>query len=129
MAAHLHDSVLQTLALIQRTADDPRRTVTLARQQERELLGRGGLAKGDVHEGRDPKGGAGRACSPTGQTQSQPHSRQGGCHRGDYFEQACRAGSKSAGTAGSAQRVEQPVDAEGQADQLQHAGYPRRDTG
>jgi len=37
MAAHLHDSVLQTLALIQRNADDPRRTVTLARQQEREL--------------------------------------------------------------------------------------------
>jgi len=37
MAAHLHDSVLQTLALIQRTADDPRRTVTLARRQEREL--------------------------------------------------------------------------------------------
>jgi len=37
MAAHLHDSVLQTLALIQRTADDPRRTVTLARQQEHEL--------------------------------------------------------------------------------------------
>jgi phage shock protein PspC (stress-responsive transcriptional regulator)/anti-sigma regulatory factor (Ser/Thr protein kinase) len=37
MAAHLHDSVLQTLALIQRTADDPRRTITLARQQEREL--------------------------------------------------------------------------------------------
>lgn len=37
MAAHLHDSVLQTLALIQRSADDPRRTATLARQQEREL--------------------------------------------------------------------------------------------
>ncbi|MEK7423858.1 MAG: PspC domain-containing protein [Actinomycetota bacterium] len=37
MAAHLHDSVLQTLALIQRTAGDPRRTVTLARQQERDL--------------------------------------------------------------------------------------------
>ncbi|MDH4148088.1 MAG: PspC domain-containing protein [Acidimicrobiia bacterium] len=37
MAAHLHDSVLQTLALIQRGADDPRRTVTLARRQEREL--------------------------------------------------------------------------------------------
>lgn len=36
MAAHLHDSVLQTLALMQRT-DDPRRMVTLARQQEREL--------------------------------------------------------------------------------------------
>ena len=37
MAAHLHDSVLQTLALIQRNAEDPRRTVTLARRQEREL--------------------------------------------------------------------------------------------
>jgi len=37
MAAHLHDSVLQTLALIQRNAGDPRRTVTIARRQEREL--------------------------------------------------------------------------------------------
>ena len=36
MTAHLHDSVLQTLALMQRT-DDPRRMVTLARAQEREL--------------------------------------------------------------------------------------------
>ena len=36
MAAHLHDSVLQTLSLIQRT-DDPRRMSTLARSQEREL--------------------------------------------------------------------------------------------
>jgi signal transduction histidine kinase len=37
LAAHLHDSVLQTLALIQRSADDPRRIATLARVQEREL--------------------------------------------------------------------------------------------
>jgi signal transduction histidine kinase len=36
MAAHLHDSVLQTLALIQRT-DDPGEMVALARGQEREL--------------------------------------------------------------------------------------------
>jgi signal transduction histidine kinase len=36
MAAHLHDSVLQTLALIQRS-DDTKRMVTLARAQEREL--------------------------------------------------------------------------------------------
>jgi len=36
MAAHLHDSVLQTLALIQRT-DDPKKMVTLARGQERDL--------------------------------------------------------------------------------------------
>ena len=36
VAAHLHDSVLQTLALIQRT-DDPKKMVTLARSQERDL--------------------------------------------------------------------------------------------
>ncbi len=37
LAAHLHDSVLQTLALIQRQADHPREIVRLARRQEREL--------------------------------------------------------------------------------------------
>ncbi len=36
MAAHLHDSVLQSLVLIQRT-DDARRMAMLARRQEREL--------------------------------------------------------------------------------------------
>lgn len=36
MAAHLHDSVLQTLALIQRS-DDPQRMAMLARHQESEL--------------------------------------------------------------------------------------------
>jgi signal transduction histidine kinase/phage shock protein PspC (stress-responsive transcriptional regulator) len=37
MAAHLHDSVLQTLALIQRQAGDPAVVAQLARTQEREL--------------------------------------------------------------------------------------------
>lgn len=37
MAAHLHDSVLQTLALIQRQANDPAAVASLARRQEREL--------------------------------------------------------------------------------------------
>jgi signal transduction histidine kinase/phage shock protein PspC (stress-responsive transcriptional regulator) len=36
VAAHLHDSVLQSLVLIQRS-DDPRRMAQLARRQEREL--------------------------------------------------------------------------------------------
>lgn len=37
VAAHLHDSVLQTLALIQRRGDDPREVAAIARRQEREL--------------------------------------------------------------------------------------------
>jgi signal transduction histidine kinase len=37
MAAHLHDSVLQTLALIQRQSEDPRAVQQIARRQEREL--------------------------------------------------------------------------------------------
>ena len=37
MAARVHDSVLQTLALVQREAGDSRRVAALARRQEREL--------------------------------------------------------------------------------------------
>ncbi len=37
MAARVHDSVLQTLALIQRRATEPQQVVQLARSQEREL--------------------------------------------------------------------------------------------
>ena len=47
MAAHVHDSVLQTLALIQRAADDPQQVVRLARVQEREL-------RAWLFEGRPP---------------------------------------------------------------------------
>ena len=39
VAARVHDSVLQTLALIQRHANEPRRVASLARRQERELRG------------------------------------------------------------------------------------------
>src|ERR671923_276732 len=37
VAAHLHDSVLQTLAMVQRRASEPHEVATLARRQEREL--------------------------------------------------------------------------------------------
>ncbi len=37
VAAHVHDSVLQTLAMIRKAADDPREVSRLARTQEREL--------------------------------------------------------------------------------------------
>ncbi len=50
VGAHLHDSVLQTLALIQRSAEDPQQVAALARRQEREL--RGWLAGGDSRDER-----------------------------------------------------------------------------
>ncbi len=39
VAARVHDSVLQTLALVQRHAAEPKRVAALARRQERELRG------------------------------------------------------------------------------------------
>jgi signal transduction histidine kinase len=48
LSAQLHDSVLQTLALIQRV-DDPRRAQSLARRQEREL-------RGWLYGGEEPDG-------------------------------------------------------------------------
>jgi signal transduction histidine kinase len=47
IAARVHDSVLQTLALIQRRADDPQKVIWLARMQEREL-------RSWLFEGRGP---------------------------------------------------------------------------
>src|SRR6516164_9426676 len=47
IASRIHDSVLQTLALIQRRADDPQKVIQLARMQEREL-------RSWLFEGRSP---------------------------------------------------------------------------
>jgi signal transduction histidine kinase len=51
VAAHLHDSVLQTLALVQKRADEPDEVAKLARRQERELrswlAGEGPLRPGE----------------------------------------------------------------------------------
>jgi phage shock protein PspC (stress-responsive transcriptional regulator) len=94
MAAHLHDSVLQTLALIQRHSGDDREVATLARRQERELrdwlAGRPVVTAEDtgttlasaLHamaagvEGRPPRAGRGRRC------RRPPAGRAGASARG-----------------------------------------------
>jgi signal transduction histidine kinase len=58
IAAHLHDSVLQTLALIQRQSDQPREVLRLARGQERELRSWLYGPTGYGRAGMDPPGKA-----------------------------------------------------------------------
>jgi signal transduction histidine kinase len=61
MAARVHDSVLQTLTLIQRHVDEPKRVASLARRQERELRGwlyGDGAAAGDTLVGALADAGA-----------------------------------------------------------------------
>jgi signal transduction histidine kinase len=62
ISAHLHDSVLQTLALVQQRSDDSHAVEALARRQERELrawLGRRTAPGGDKRLGSALDGAAG----------------------------------------------------------------------
>lgn len=71
MAAHLHDSVLQSLALIQRT-DDPKRMVTLARAQERDL--RAWLFDPDASDEETLRGALGAAAARVEEAHDVPVS-------------------------------------------------------
>ena len=64
MAAHLHDSVLQTLALIQRS-DDPARMAILARHQETSCVT--ALRACSSRWSRSPVDGAETGCRPGGE--------------------------------------------------------------
>ena len=59
VATHLHDSVLQTLTLLQKRADDPKVMAALARHQERELrrwlYGGGTAGFGSPGEAEEPR--------------------------------------------------------------------------
>src|SRR3954454_10136788 len=68
VAARVHDSVLQTLALIQRHAQEPRRVASLARRQEREL-------RGWLYGERAPRGAGGGAAGSTASGRSGTRRR------------------------------------------------------
>jgi signal transduction histidine kinase/phage shock protein PspC (stress-responsive transcriptional regulator) len=70
IAARIHDSVLQTLALIQRRADDPQKVIQLARLQEREL-------RSWLFEGRDPADADTTFAAGVRQIQQDVESRYG----------------------------------------------------
>ena len=91
MAAHLHDSVLQTLALMQKRAADPREVAALARRQEREL--RSWLNAGSRREPRRLARGGARG----GGGGDRGRARRAGRRRGGRRPPAGRARRRARG--------------------------------
>ena len=79
IAARLHDSVLQTLALIEREAEPGSRAAALARRQERELrgvlYGEAAARRGDLRRGAAGDRGPGRGATRD-QGRARPDTRR-----------------------------------------------------
>ena len=117
MAAHLHDSVLQTLALIQR-ADASPEVVGLARRQERELRAwlyrAAGAARGPAAAGRrgdrQPRSSSATTCPSTSSSSATPRSTTAGRALVDACQEAAFNAAKHSGAPRSSVYVEVEPD-------------------
>ena len=101
VAAHLHDSVLQTLALVQKRADDPREVAALARRQEREL--RAWLNTHAPGEAGDARGALEAAAA---EVEERPPRADRGRDRRRRAARRARRGARRRRPRGAGERVE-----------------------